>query len=177
MLTGLTDVSMKEKRNAALASMNSAVTNTFPIRLKYRCTSAVRRASRLVPTEESSVMMQAPMFMPRIMGIAEENVTLPVAESACRMPTEAEELWMIAVITAPVSTPRIGLSNSVRIRVNSGISASGSTAPLIVCMPNMRMEKPSRIVPTSLRLLLLENSRKVTPTIASTGEKEEGFNS
>ena len=122
-------------------------------------------------------MMHAPMFMPRMIGIAEENVTLPVAESACRMPTEAEELWMTAVMTAPVITPRTGLLNSVRICVNSGSFASGATAPLIVCMPNMRIAKPSMIVPTSLRLLLLEKSWKETPIIARTGENEEGFRS
>lgn len=38
-------------------------------------------------------------------------VTLPVIDNACRMPTEAEELWMMAVSAAPIRTPRKGLEN------------------------------------------------------------------
>ena len=46
-----------------------------------------------------------------MMGMAVPNVTCPVAESACRMPTEAEDDWMMPVSTAPASTPRMGLEN------------------------------------------------------------------
>ena len=61
---------------------------------------------------------------------------------------------MIAVKTAPASTPRIGLENSSRILVNSGTSFSGATALLIVSIPNISTAKPSRIEPISFFLLL-----------------------
>ena len=33
----------------------------------------------------------------------------PVVDSACRIPTDAEDDWMIAVTPAPTSTPSTGL--------------------------------------------------------------------
>lgn len=50
-------------------------------------------------------------------GMALPQVTTPVVESACKMPTEAEELWMAMVTSAPAIMPRIGfsrLANSLR---------------------------------------------------------------
>ena len=44
-----------------------------------------------------------------MMGMAELKVTSPVLDSACKIPTEAEEDWMITVTTTPTRTPRMGL--------------------------------------------------------------------
>ena len=43
------------------------------------------------------------------MNTAEFHVTIPFMASVCRIPTEAEELWMMPVTTAPVRMPRMGL--------------------------------------------------------------------
>lgn len=46
----------------------------------------------LTPMLEISAVTQVPIFCPMMMGIAIPYVMLPVRESACRIPTEAEEL-------------------------------------------------------------------------------------
>ncbi len=99
----------------------------------------------------------------------------PVIHKACRIPTDAEEDCNRAVSTSPASIPRSGLENCVRMPVNSGTSAKGFTAPLMVSMPIIRMANPSRIVAIFLRLSLWENNKIPTPTMASTGEKEVGL--
>ena len=110
-----------------------------------------------------------------MIGNAVPYVIEPVAQSACRIPTDAEELWMTAVSTVPASIPRIGLENIVRIFVNSGTSASGFTAPLIVSIPNISMAKPKRIMPISLFFWLFKNITKIIPITARTGAKLDGF--
>ena len=61
--------------------------------------------------------------------------------------------------------------------VNSGTSASGSTAPLIISIPNIRIANPSMIAPISCFFSLFTNMIRMTPISASIGEKEVGFNS
>ena len=63
---------------------------------------------------------------------------------ACRMPTEADELWMAAVKSVPAATPSTGLENMVRILTNSGTSLSGSTEELIISMPYISTAKPMK---------------------------------
>ena len=110
-----------------------------------------------------------------ITGSAAPTETLPVAHIACRIPTDAEELWITAVRIAPTIIPRIGFSNAVKRDVNSGTPAKGFTAPLIVSIPNIRTAKPTRIVPISFFLSSFTNRSRITPINASTGEKEDGF--
>ena len=62
-----------------------------PMTLKYRCTSAARLAFRCAPTLDSSAVTQVPIFWPMMMGTAALQPTAPVAASACRMPTLAED--------------------------------------------------------------------------------------
>ena len=70
-----------------------------------------------------------------MIGIADAIVMAPVLASACSTPTEAEDDWIIAVNTAPASTPRIGFENrSSRLRKLS-LVRSGETAPLIAFYP------------------------------------------
>ena len=82
---------------------------------------------------------------------------------------------MTAVSSAPANTPNTGLLNIVRILVNSGTSASGFTASLMVSIPNIRMAKPSRISPMSF-FLSLPDMYMMIPISARIGEKAEGFN-
>ncbi|MPN08668.1 hypothetical protein SDC9_155953 [bioreactor metagenome] len=72
---------------------------------------AARLAFFVAPTQEISAVAQVPMFCPIIMGIALPYVTLPVTVSACKIPTEAEDDWIIAVSTAPAMTPSTGFEN------------------------------------------------------------------
>ena len=95
--------------------------------------------------------------------------------SACKIPTEAAEDWMMPVKAAPTSTPSRGLVKAVIRSVNSGISANGATAPLISSMPYMRMEKPIITRPTSRRRCFLEPMISRMPARASRGEKFLGF--
>ena len=112
-----------------------------------------------------------------MMGRAALYLTAPVAHSACKIPTEADEDWIIAVSSMPAMTPRIGLVNISRMFVNSGTFASGLTAPLIISMPVISTAKPTMMLPASCFLSLLVNSRQMTPIIAKTGVNVEGLHS
>ena len=74
---------------------------------------------------------------------------MPVEESACKIPIEALELWIIAVSTTPAKIPKIGLLKSVRKPVKLGSFASGATASLIISIPNIKIAKPIKIPPIS----------------------------
>ena len=99
------------------------------------------------PPMVSSGVKAVPMCAPRMMGMAEPKVTRPVLESACRMPTEAEEDWMITVATRPTSTPRMGLDIETKRFWNIALSFRGATPVSIRLMPVNRMPKPSMIWP------------------------------
>ena len=60
--------------------------------------------------------------------------------------------------------------------VNSGTSARGFTAELIISIPYIRIAKPIKIVPISFFFESLINRMKITPMIASTGENDVGLN-
>ena len=99
-----------------------------------------------------------------------------MAQSACKIPTEADELWITAVRTRPAAIPRIGFENISKIFVNSGTSCRGFTAALIASIPVIKIAKPIKMPPMSFFFSLLENIRKIIPSKASSGEKELGFN-
>ena len=99
----------------------------------------------------------------------------PVAESACKIPTEAEELWIIAVTIAPTSTPNMGFCRVAKTCANSGTAASGFTAASIVNIPVKRTEKPSIMVPISLYFAFLPAIRKMMPTTAMIGARVVGL--
>ena len=77
--------------------------------LKYRWIRAARLPSLEEPPMVSSGVKAVPMWAPRMMGMALPKVTRPVLDKACRIPTEAEEDWMMTVTTMPTSTPSTGL--------------------------------------------------------------------
>ena len=58
----------------------------------------------------------------------------------------------------------------VSISVNAGLSFSGETAPLIVCIPVIRIENPSMMLPMFLCTERLQNIRMIIPAIATTAE-------
>ena len=79
--------------------------------------------------------------------------------------------------TAPASSPRRGLRNRRNRFWKAGTFPRPATAPDIVSMPNIRVAKPSRMVPVSCRLVFLPDIYRIMPIRARTGVKEEGFNS
>ena len=80
-----------------------------------------------------------------------------MSDSACRIPTEAEDDWITAVSTAPAITPRKGLEKVVISWVNWGTFASGATESDIISMPNISTAKPSRMVAMSFFFCFLED--------------------
>ena len=80
-----------------------------PIVLKSICTMPTRLASLEEPMEQiNNVTTQVPKFIPIIIGYTRLKVMAPVADSACNMPTMAEELWTTTVSTSPIRIERIG---------------------------------------------------------------------
>ena len=74
--------------------------------------------------------------------------------------------------------PRMGLEKAVRMPVKCWSWARGDTAELMASMPNIRMAKPARMVPTFFRRSLFPAVMvSITPTAARMGEKELGFKS
>ena len=112
----------------------------------------------------------APTPIPRTIGNALANVRIPVTERAWSTPTVADALWSTAVKAIPTRIPAIGLENIVSILMNIGLSRNGDTAPLIICIPVIRIAKPSMIFPTFLCKVRLQNIRKIIPTTATTAE-------
>ncbi len=78
----------------------------------------------------------------------------PVNESACKIPTEADELCMIAVMPNPISMPSKGFENFPINAMKDALSDRGDTAELITDMPNIRMAKLTNIEPRSVLFLL-----------------------
>ena len=89
----------------------------------------------------------------------------------------ADDDWITAVSTAPAMRPKIGFENMVRIPVNSGTSANGFTASLMVSIPNIKTAKPIMIVPMSFFRSFFENIMKMMPMTARIGENDDGFKS
>ena len=92
------------------------------------------------------------------------------------MPTDAELDWMIPVSSAPARTPRSGSVKRRKSRLNSGTSRSTETAADMASMPNMRVAKPSRIMPVSFFLSFLRKRYRTIPITARIGVKVEGLN-
>ena len=44
------------------------------------------------PIDDIIAVTHVPIFCPRIIGIAQANVTVPVIHRACNIPTDADEL-------------------------------------------------------------------------------------
>ena len=96
-------------------------------------------------------------------------------EIACNIPTEAAELWIIAVTIKPVSTPKIGFLKLTRSPENDGESANGATELLISIIPYINIANPTKLFPTSFFTGFLESIISPIPTKASNGENDSGF--
>ena len=61
-----------------------------------------------------------------------------------------------------------GFENMVSMFVNVSFDLSGSTAPLMVCIPNIRIANPSMMLPIFLYTDRLQNIRRMMPPTATT---------
>ena len=64
-----------------------------------------------MPIPPSNTVKHLPIFCPKTIGNAIENVIAPVDAIACNIPTEAEQLCIIAVTTIPTNIPKNGFEN------------------------------------------------------------------
>ena len=109
--------------------------------------------------------------------MAEFQDTIPFNANVCKIPTDAEELWITAVITAPTIIPRIGfLPSVVKACAKIGASRYGLIASDIKLKPINRTPKPIKISATWRNFSFFENNRINAPTPISTGAKNSGFN-
>ncbi len=132
---------------------------------------ALRFAALDAPMEAISGVEQVPMFWPRMMGMALPQVTTPVLESACRMPTLALLDWMATVTSVPASTPSTGFCSWVNSWTKRGLSFRGATAFSMVNRPVNRMPKPMQIWPMLRFLGLFKNTNSTAPTKATMGRR------
>ena len=79
-----------------------------PHTLKDRWIIAARFPFLPELTLDKSAVTHVPIFCPSVINTADFQFTTPFIASVCKMPTEADELWMIAVTTAPVRIPSNG---------------------------------------------------------------------
>ena len=131
----------------------------------------VRFALRPVPILAKTAVIHVPIFWPNNTYIADGKVITPLIAKACKIPTEAEELWIIAVNPAPTKIPINGFSNVVTRLTNSGELLSGTIALDIISIPIKRIPSPAIIPPIASSFLLLKKAIKATPTNAITGAK------
>ena len=132
--------------------------------------SAVLFPFLFVPMEDRSTGQAAPTPIPIVTGRAVAKLTAPVTDNACRMPTDADALCKTAVIKMPTTMPTIGLENIVSALTNRSLSLNGETAPLIVCIPSIKIENPSMMSPRLLYASFLMTILKTMPTIATIEE-------
>ena len=108
----------------------------------------VRLALRLVPMAASTAVMQVPMFWPNRTYTALGRAMTPLMASACKMPTEAEEDWMMAVKhrarqNAQHRVGELGHQRDEGLRIRAG----ASWQLLIISMPMNRTPRPAMILP------------------------------
>ncbi len=120
---------------------------TVPIVLKLAWIIAARLESVVAPRLASTAVMQVPMLQPSTTYTALPKGMRPWKASACRMPIDTEELWMMLVTTSPVSMPTTGLWKFTMNCLKDSISRSGSTPEEEGSYPG-RVCQPASISPT-----------------------------
>ena len=149
---------------------------TAPTVLNRRWIPAACFAVLLAPTLEISAVTHVPIFCPSVMKMADCQFTIPFNASVCRIPTDAEELWIIPVTAAPARIPRNGFRpRTANACANIGASRYGVIEADIKVRPINSTPKPTRISPVCFFLLFLQNSVMTAPTPTRAGAKNSGF--
>ena len=113
--------------------------------MNIRWITVVLLAFLLVPMDASTAVIHVPIFCPKSTNTALGSVISPLVASACRIPTDAEEDWMMAVNTAPARIPRTGLENLVIRDTKASESLRGIIAELIISIPMKSTPRPATI--------------------------------
>ena len=137
--------------------------------LKLKWMAVACLASRLVPIEARTAVIQVPIFCPNNTYTAPSKPITPLAARACKIPTEAELDWIKAVNPAPTKIPTNGFEKCVTNSTNSFDSLNGIIAVLIIFIPIKRIPKPAIICPISVALALFVNIINATPIKATNG--------
>ena len=111
------------------------------------------------------------------MGNAIPMVIPPVAERACRIPTNALELWIRAQRRKPIKTPRKGLEKEVNRFLNSCDSFRGANTSSINDIPMKRTPRPRKMPAIFFGRSFLALIRTRAPIPIIMGAKEDGFRS
>ena len=89
---------------------------------------------------------------------------MPVLHRVCRIPTEAEEDWMIAVNTAPNGMPTMGLVKEIIRSANQASVFRNAMELLMRSIPVIRAMKPRQMVPIPFFFSLLAPKAKKPST-------------
>ena len=79
-----------------------------PMTLNIKWITAALFAVLLAPILDNMAVTHVPIFWPKIIYTAAFHGTRPDAANVCNIPTDADELWIIAVTPAPANTPNNG---------------------------------------------------------------------
>ena len=129
---------------------------TAPIVLKSKWIVEALFAVLLVPMLANTAVIQVPMFWPRVIKITEFQLKVIDIAKVCNIPSEAEELWTIAVTKAPTNIPRNGLFPSfANASTKTGEFWYGLIAPDITLSPINKRPNPIIISPIFRLFLFL----------------------
>ena len=119
------------------------VTNTIvPIILNIKWITVVLLAFLFVPIDASTAVIHVPIFWPNRTYTEFESDIMPLFDNACKIPTDADDDWIIAVNIAPASIPTRGFENVEIICVNVCESLSPLMLSLISDIPINKMPSP-----------------------------------
>ena len=96
-----------------------------------------------VPIDARTAVIHVPIFCPNRIYTALERGTSPAVASACRIPTDAEEDWMIAVKIAPIAIPASGFWKVVIKLMNTSELWRGTIAAPIISIPMKSTPNPA----------------------------------
>ena len=113
---------MQDKRAKSSISPLFVLKNAFPIKkavkkiivpiiLKDKWATATFLALEFTPILEIIAVIQIPIFCPIMIGKAAPQEISTFKAKAWSIPTDADELWIIAVSSAPIKIPKNGLLN------------------------------------------------------------------
>ena len=119
---------------------------------------------------DNNAVTHVPILLPNKIGTATVSGSAPVEAIATKIPVDADELCITAVINAPAKIPNIVFPSNFIIKVTkAGESASGDIAFFINSIPRKRIPNPNIIFPASFPFLPLENNIVKEPTPKNIG--------
>ena len=119
-----------------------------PKQLINKLDSEICLAVRFAPSEERIAAEQAPTLKPNTTNTAwSREVITPAEASAIKIPTEADELWIIPVKIIPTNSPSSGKLSLSAILRKASLSPIHFRFSLISERPRKSIPKPAAICP------------------------------